>query len=139
MLILVTEDDAQSGVDHIDAHRSVLMMISPWVKRDYASHIHYSFGSFFKTFWNILGLPYLNQYDAGANDLSDFFTDKPNFKPYNALPVDKRIFDPQKALDPFDEKFDWESLKNSPIMDNEEDMIRESKEIDEDRLNNREN
>lgn len=139
MLILVTEDDAQSGVDHIDAHRSVLMMISPWVKRDYASHIHYSFGSFFKTFWNILGLPYLNQYDAGANDLADFFTNKPDFKPYNAIPVDKKIFDPQKALDPFDANFDWKALKESPVMDNEEDMIRESKERDEDRLNHREN
>lgn len=32
MLIVITEDDAQNGVDHIDAHRSLLMLISPWVK-----------------------------------------------------------------------------------------------------------
>jgi DNA-binding beta-propeller fold protein YncE len=138
MLIVVTEDDAQNGVDHIDAHRSLLMLISPWVKRDYVSHVHYSFGSLFKSFWNILSLPYLNQYDAGANDLSDFFTDTPNYSPYYALAVDPAIFDPQKALDPFDEKFDWKAVKESPEMDNVEDMFRESKEQDEDRLENRE-
>ena len=138
MMIVITEDDAQNGVDHIDAHRSVLLVVSPWVKRDFVSHVHYSFGSLFKTFWNILGLPYLNQYDAGANDLSDFFTDTPDYSPYNALPCDKRIFDPQKALDPLDEDFDWKSLEESPVIDNVRDMIRESKEKDEDRLRDRE-
>ncbi len=138
MLIVITEDDAQNGVDHVDAHRSILLLVSPWVKRDYVSHVHYSFGSLFKSFWNILGLPYLNQYDAGATDLSDFFTNAPNYEPYNALSVDSRIFDPQKALDPFDEKFDWKAVKESPKIDNVEDMFRESKEQDEYRLENRE-
>jgi YVTN family beta-propeller protein len=138
MLIVITEDDAQNGVDHIDAHRSLLMLASPWVKEDYVSHGHYSFGSIFKTFWNILGIPYLNQYDAGATDLADFFSDTPDMRSYAALPADPRVFDPQKALDPFDEDFDWEALDESPVMDNKEDMIRESKEKDEYRLGNRE-
>lgn len=137
-LIVITEDDAQNGVDHIDAHRSILMMISPWVKKDYVSHVHFSFGSIFKTFWNILDLPYLNQYDAAANDMADFFTDKPDFRPYKALPVDKRIFDPQKALDPYDENFNWKAMEESPEMDNVEDMIKESKEDDAYRLEDRE-
>ena len=138
MMIVITEDDAQNGVDHIDAHRSILMVISPYVKKNYVSHVHYSFGSLFKTFWNVLGIPYLNQYDAGANDLSDFFTDKPDFTPYKALSADVRFFDPQKALDPLDEKFDWKSLQDSPEIDNVQDMMREAKEIDKDRLENRE-
>ncbi len=134
MLIVITEDDAQGGVDHVDAHRSILMVISPWVNRHYVSHTHYSFGSIFKTFYNILGLPYLNQYDAGATDMSDFFTDKPDYTPYNAKPVDKRIFDPQKALDPFDKDFNWEAVKNSPEIDNIDDMIKEhQKETRKDR------
>ena len=138
MLIVITEDDAQNGVDHIDAHRSLLMLASPWVKENYVSHGHYSFGSIFKTFWNILGIPYLNQYDAGATDLADFFSDTPDLRSYAALPADPRVFDPRKALDPFDEDFDWEALDESPVMDNKEDMIRESKEKDEYRLENRE-
>ena len=134
MAIVITEDDAQNGVDHIDAHRSVLMVISPYVKRNYVSKVHYSFGSIFKTFWNVLGMPYLNQYDAAANDFADFFTSTPDFRPYNAIPVDPRIFDPKKALTPLDEKFDWEAVKNSPLIDDVKDMQTDQKEKKEYRL-----
>ena len=91
-----------------------------------------------KTFWNILGVPYLNQYDAGASDLADMFTDVPDLTPYKAVPSDKRFFDPQKALDPFDEKFDWKALKEGPEMDDMEDMIRESRKQDRVRLSKKE-
>jgi hypothetical protein len=134
MMIVITEDDAQGGVDHIDAHRSILMIISPYAKKNYVSQVHMSFGSIFKTFWNLLGIPYLNQYDAGASDMGDMFTDKPDFSPYLAVPVDERVFDPQKALDPHDEKFDWKQLNEGPDIDNPEDMIRESKEQENWRL-----
>ncbi|TAE53329.1 MAG: hypothetical protein EAZ89_07535, partial [Bacteroidetes bacterium] len=130
MAIFVTEDDAQDGVDHVDAHRSVMMVFSPYAKRDHISHVHYSFGSIFKTFWNILGIPYLNQYDAGASDLADFFTATPDFTPYNALPVDARVFDPQKALDPFDEQFDWKAIIESPALDDPEDLKKAAQERD---------
>ena len=128
MLIVITEDDSQNGVDHIDAHRSILMAISPYTRRQHVSHKHYSFGSIFKTFWNILGLPYLNQYDAAAQDMADFFTASPDFTPYTALPVDVRIFDAQKALTPFDEKFDWRALQESPELDDVDDFLRDAKE-----------
>jgi YVTN family beta-propeller protein len=129
MAIFVTEDDAQDGKDHIDAHRSLLMAFSPYSKKGHVSHRHTSFGSIFKTFWNILGIPYLNHYDATAADLSDFFTDKPDFSPYKALPVDARIFDPAKALKPFDEGFDWKAMENLPALD-EEAFIRSNHEQD---------
>ena len=131
MLIVILEDDSQGGVDHIDAHRSPLLVISPWVKKNYVSHVHYSFGSVFKTFWKVLGIPNLNQYDAGATDLRDMFTDKPDFTPYSAIAADKRIFDPQKALDPFDEKFDWKAFVNSEELDRTENMQKRRNEEDE--------
>jgi len=134
MAIIITEDDAQNGVDHIDAHRSVLMVISPYSKKNYVSKVHYSFGSLFKTYWNILGLPYLNQYDAGATDLSDMFTGVPDLTPYTALGPDLRIFDPQKALSPLDANFDWNSLKESPILDDPKEMVKDQKEKPEYRL-----
>ncbi|MEM7373512.1 MAG: bifunctional YncE family protein/alkaline phosphatase family protein [Bacteroidota bacterium] len=133
MIIVVTEDDSQNGVDHIDAHRSLLMVISPYAKRDYVGHQHYSFGSIFKTFWNILGLPYLNQYDAGATDLADLLTEEADFTPYNAYPVDARAFDPQKVLDPFDEAFDWEAVVGSPNLDDPEVLLKEAREADRQR------
>ncbi|NIM89800.1 MAG: beta-propeller fold lactonase family protein [Candidatus Aminicenantes bacterium] len=124
MAIFVTEDDPQGGLDHVDAHRSLLMVISPYAKRNYVSHVHYSFGSIMKTFWHVLALHYLNQYDAGATDLADMFTDQPDFAPFAALPVDQRIFDPQKALDPLDENFNWKALQESPRLDDPEVMQR---------------
>ena len=100
MAIFVTEDDAQDGRDHIDAHRSVLMVISPYAKRGHVSHVHTSIASILKTFDQILSLPYLNQYDSASTDLSDFFTGQPDLTPYAALPSDVRIFNPAKVREP---------------------------------------
>ncbi len=133
MLIVVTEDDAQGGVDHVDAHRSVLLAVSPYVRRGHVSHEHLSFGSIMKTFWNCLNVPYLNQYDAGAQDMADFFTNTPDFTPYKALPVDPEIFDPSRALDPYDREFNWASLKESPEMDNMGVMQDQSHAADQER------
>jgi YVTN family beta-propeller protein len=99
MAIFVTEDDAQDGLDHVDAHRSLLMVISPYARRG-VSHVHTSMASIIRTIDLILGLPYLNQYDAAANDLADCFTDQPDMTPYEALPSDTRIFDPAKVHEP---------------------------------------
>jgi len=126
MAVFITEDDPQGGVDHIDAHRSILMMLSPYAKKNYVSHTHYSFGSIFKTFWNILNIPYLNQYDACAFDLRDMFTDKPDFTPYKTNMVDLRVFNPEKALDPFDAEFDWSEFNNSPKIDDPEVMKKQN-------------
>ncbi len=131
MAIVVTEDDAQDGRDHIDAHRSLLMVFSPYAKKGHVSHVHYSFGSIFKTFWRFLRLPNLNHYDATAADLRDFFTETPDFTPYKALPVDARVFDPQKALTPFDEKFDWQALEGLPTLDETEFIRRNHAEENE--------
>lgn len=133
MAIIVTEDDAQGGIDHVDAHRSILQVYSPYAKKNHVSHTHYSFGSLFKTFWNIFGIPYLNQYDAGATDLSDFFTNQPDFTPYSAMPVDNRVFDPKKALDPLDEKFDWKALNDSPILD-DDDYLRADRAVEDEKI-----
>jgi YVTN family beta-propeller protein len=132
MAIFIVEDDPQGGVDHVDAHRSLMVAISPYAKKNYVGHVHYSFGSVFKTFWNILGIPCLNQYDAGATDMSDLFTDTPDFTPFRALPADVRLFDPQKALDPFDEKFDWKAFSESEELDRTETMQKRRAEDDED-------
>jgi DNA-binding beta-propeller fold protein YncE len=99
MAVFITEDDAQNGRDHIDAHRSVLLVVSPFSRRG-VSHTHTSMLSILKTLERILGLPPLNQFDAAATDLSDCFTDVPDVSPYEVLPSDARIFDPSKARDP---------------------------------------
>jgi YVTN family beta-propeller protein len=97
MAVFITEDDAQGGVDHIDAQRTVLMAAGPWVKKGYVAHANSSFPGLLKTIFRTLGIPSLNLYDASATDVSDVFTDTPDFTPYRVLPVDKRLFDPAAA------------------------------------------
>ena len=93
MLILITEDDAGGEPDHVDAQRSVLMAIGPYVKRRYVSHRHTTITSMHRTLYSIFGLPPLNLFDALSNDFADLFTATPDYTPYTAVPVDKRLFD----------------------------------------------
>ena len=95
--IFVTEDDPQSGVDHVDAHRSILLVMSPYVRKGFLSHRHSSMGSIQKTIYDLLGLGPLNLEDALASDLSDMFTAEPNLAPYTTLSTDPRVFDPARA------------------------------------------
>jgi YVTN family beta-propeller protein len=125
MLIIVTEDDAQGGTDSVDAHRSLLMLISPWVKRGYVSPVLASFGSVMRLQFTLLGLPPLNQFDGAATLVDDVFTATPDITPYDARPSDPRLFDPHLALKPFDRRFDWTALAASPVMDDPDDMRRE--------------
>lgn len=82
--IFVLEDDAQNGPDHIDAHRSPAFVISPYTKRGSINHTMYSTSGILRTMELILGLPPMSQYDAAALPLFDCFTNKPDFRPYQA-------------------------------------------------------
>lgn len=97
MAVFITEDDAQGGVDHIDAQRTVLLCAGPWIRRGYVSHRNTSFPGLLKTIFRILGLPPLNLFDAAATDLSDVFADRPESGGYQVLAEDPRIFDPAAA------------------------------------------
>lgn len=122
MLVIITEDDPQGGVDHIDAHRSLLMLAGPYVKKNYVSHTHANFGSILKTIYNILGVPYVNQYDVTASLLQDFFTTKPDFKPYTLEMSDKRVFDSKAAMKKYKRDIDWRSVMKGPEMDDAEEL-----------------
>jgi YVTN family beta-propeller protein len=95
--VFVTEDDAQGGVDHVDAHRSILLVASPWVKRGSVSHEHTSMGSITRTINELLGLGPLNLEDALAGDLNGVFDSQPHMEEFHALPSDKRVFNPAMA------------------------------------------
>ena len=95
--VFVTEDDAQGGVDHVDVHRSILLVASPWVKPGIVAHWHSSMGSIIKTIDEMLGLGPLNLEDALAGDLSEMFDSYPHDGPFKVLPADARVFVPAKA------------------------------------------
>jgi hypothetical protein len=97
MAVFTTEDDGRSGVDHIDARRTVLLCAGPWAKRNYVTHTNASFPGLLKTIFRLLRVPPMSLQDAAAADLSDCFTAKPDPSAFRALPEDKRIFDASAA------------------------------------------
>jgi YVTN family beta-propeller protein len=120
MLVIITEDDPQGGVDHVDAHRSILMMAGPYVKKGYVSHTHANFGSVLKVIYNILNVPYVNQFDVTGSLLQDFFTPVPDYTPYTLELHDSRIFDAEKAMKKYNRTIDWRKIEQGPPLDNEE-------------------
>jgi hypothetical protein len=95
--LFVTEDDAQGGVDHVDAHRSILLVASPWVKPGSVSHVHTSMGSITRTIDELVGLGPLNLEDALAGEVTNVFDSVPHLDRFKALPADPRVFIPGKA------------------------------------------
>ncbi len=95
--VFVTEDDAQDGVDHVDAHRSILFVASPWVKPGAISHQHSSMGSITRTIDELLGLGPLNLEDALADEIGGIFDTQPHLDPYKVRPSDPRVFAPAAA------------------------------------------
>ncbi|NLP09063.1 beta-propeller fold lactonase family protein [bacterium] len=83
--IFVLEDDAQNGPDHVDAHRSPALLVSPYVRRGEVDHTLYDTVSMLATMEMILGLKPLSQYDAAAFPMVTCFTDTPDFTSYTAL------------------------------------------------------
>jgi YVTN family beta-propeller protein len=84
--IFVIEDDAQNGPDHVDAHRTVGLVISPYTKRKHVDSTQYQTVSMIRTMELILGLPPLSQFDAAANPMFRSFTDRADPTPYAAEP-----------------------------------------------------
>jgi hypothetical protein len=85
--IFVIEDDAQNGNDHVDAHRTAGLVISPYTRRGAVDSTMYTTASYVRTMELILKLPPMTQYDAAATPMHNCFTARPDLRPYDAVPV----------------------------------------------------
>jgi len=85
--IFVVEDDAQNGPDHVDAHRTIAFVVSPYTKRRFVDSTMYSTVSMLRTMELILGLKAMSQFDAEALPMYHAFTSQPDLRPYKALPA----------------------------------------------------
>jgi hypothetical protein len=85
--IFIVEDDAQNGPDHVDAHRTVAFVISPWTRRHAVDSTMYSTSSMLRTIELILGLLPMTQFDAAATPMFNSFSAQPDVKPYVAAPA----------------------------------------------------
>ena len=84
--IFVVEDDPQMGFDHIDGHRTVAFVISPYTRRKVVDSTNYNQTSMVRTIELILGLPPMNQIDASATPMNSCFMEKADLTPYSAVP-----------------------------------------------------
>ncbi len=85
-VVFITEDDAQDGPDHVDAHRSTVYVAGGFVKRHFVDHTLYSTASILRTIELILGMPPMSQYDAAAEPMWSAFNNKPDSTPYTEVP-----------------------------------------------------
>ena len=85
-VIFVVEDDAQDGVDHVDGHRTVAQVISPYTRRGSVDSTFYSQISLVRTIEQIFGLPPMNQFDLAATPMFSCFSDNYNPAPFKSLP-----------------------------------------------------
>jgi hypothetical protein len=82
--IFILEDDAQSGPDHVDSHRSPALVISAYNKPGALIHKFHNTVSMIRTMEMLLGIAPMNQLDASAVPM-DIFQETPDLTPYKAV------------------------------------------------------
>ncbi len=119
MAIFVSEDDAQDGQDHVEAHRTLSLVISPYVKHGYVSPVHHSNVSMLKTMELLLGVHPMSQYDRYATDMRDYFTTTPDNTAFTLVPA---LVRPEKnpSVDQAPNDFLREAAKVSLTLDFDE-------------------
>jgi hypothetical protein len=89
--VFILEDDAQNGPDHVDAHRSVLLVASPFARRGAVDSTLYTTCGVLRTIELLLGLPPMSQYDASATPLYRSFQAARDLRPFALRPARVRV------------------------------------------------
>ena len=116
-VVIIIEDDAQNGPDHVDAHRSTTYVAGGFVKQGYVDHTMYSTSSALRTVELILGLPPMSQYDAAAEPMWRCFNASANHPPFKALDniVDLNLKNTEvNKFSKLSEKFDFRKEDRIP-------------------------
>ncbi len=85
-IVFIIEDDPSGVGDHVEQHRSICVVASPWVRASYTSGVHYDNPSMWHTITLLLGTGSMNLYDANAAAMYDLFSTTPDLRPYTFLP-----------------------------------------------------
>jgi DNA-binding beta-propeller fold protein YncE len=96
--IIMIEDDPQDGQDHVEAHRSIIHIVSPWTKSKAVVHTPYFTTSALRTVEDLLGVNHLGFNDANALPIWDAFTTSPTPAAYSAI-IPGNLCAPPVAMD----------------------------------------
>jgi hypothetical protein len=88
--MIVLEDDAQNGPDHVDSHRSPLLVISAW-NRPGVVHRFANTTDVIRTMEEVLGLASLSHFDGFGRPLREVWAAEPDLTPYTALVPEQRL------------------------------------------------
>jgi YVTN family beta-propeller protein len=123
-LILIVEDDAQDGLDHVDGHRTVALAVSPYTKRGSIDSTFYSQVSMVKTIEMILGVPPMSLFDLIANDMRQSFQQTADLTSYQAIEPKQSIYEVNPELNALSgqektdavasSKMDWQEPDDVP-------------------------
>jgi len=116
--IFILEDDAQGGPDHVDAHRSPGLVISPFAKRRGVDSTLYTTSGMLRTMELILGLPPMTQYDAAATPMYNAFQPTPDLAAFAHL-------EPRVPLDERNDQWAWGADASSRMNMAEADLAPE--------------
>lgn len=105
--VFILEDDAQNGADHVDAHRSIAFVVSPWTRRKFHDKTLYTTNSMLRTMELILGLPPMSQQDAASTPMWRCFTKAADFSPFIAIKPGVDMDEINTAMTPLAKKFDF--------------------------------
>jgi YVTN family beta-propeller protein len=83
--IVMTEDDAQNGPDHVDAHRTTALVVSPYTQYGRVDSTHYDTAAMVATIEGLLGMPPMTVTDARAARMWKAFGSAPRLAPYDAI------------------------------------------------------
>jgi YVTN family beta-propeller protein len=123
MAVFIIEDDAQDGPDHVDAHRTAGLVISPYVRREKVDSTMYSTSSMLRTMELLLGLPPMSQYDAAAAPMYMVFGTSADPTPFNHVnaEVDLNVKNTARAWGAREsKKMDFDDVdRNPPFVLNE--------------------
>jgi hypothetical protein len=125
--IFIIEDDAQSGEDHVDAHRTTCYAISPWIKAHSVDHRFYNTDSVLKTMELLLGIGPMTQYEAIAAAIDDWDSTPSNAGAYDAImpsesliadinpkPEELSAVDPRRRLVELSDRMDFRRADAAP-------------------------
>ena len=96
--IFIIEDDAQSGADHVDCHRTTGFVISPHIAAHAVDHHFYNTDSFLRSMELLLNLPPLTHYDATAAPIMNWTIEPGNAAPWQAIMPPAELFAERNAL-----------------------------------------
>ncbi|MBM3783269.1 MAG: bifunctional YncE family protein/alkaline phosphatase family protein [Acidobacteria bacterium] len=114
-LILVVEDDAQDGVDHVSGRRTLALAIGPHIKRGVLDSNHYTHISMVRTIQDIFRIPPKTLYLANARAMNSVFQPNAKPEPYTAIEPKIRLDDMNPPATALKGREKWAALESAKM------------------------